>query len=71
MVKCFGATRETDNLGFIVGNGIVRTSPSKVALVKDLPLPETHKQINGSIDGLVPKVFARACSSFGCYQGCF
>ena len=31
MVKCFWAKRETDYLGFIVGNGIVRTSPSKVA----------------------------------------
>ena len=31
MVKCFWAKRETDYLGFIVGNCIVRTSPSKVA----------------------------------------
>ena len=35
MVKCFWAKRETDYLGFIVGNGIARTSPSKVAAVKD------------------------------------
>jgi hypothetical protein len=35
MVKCFGAKRETEYLGFIVGNGIVQTSPSKVVAVKD------------------------------------
>ncbi len=46
MVKCFWAKRETDYLGFNVGNGIVRTSPSKVAAVKDWPLPETQKQFN-------------------------
>ncbi len=46
MVKCFWAKRETDYLGFIVGNGIVRTSPSKVAAVKDWPLPETQNQVN-------------------------
>jgi hypothetical protein len=45
MVKCFWAKRERDYLGFIVGNGIVRTSPSKVASVKDCPLPETQKQV--------------------------
>ena len=42
-VKYFWAKREIDYLGFIVGNGIVRTSPSKVAAVKDWPLPETQK----------------------------
>ncbi len=40
MVKCFWAKRETEYLGFIVGNGNIRTSPSKVAAVKDWPLPE-------------------------------
>ena len=45
MVKCFWAKRETDYLGFIVGNGIVRTSPSKVAAIKDWPLHETQRQI--------------------------
>jgi hypothetical protein len=45
MVKCFSAKRETEYLGFIVGNGSIRASPSKVAEVKDWPLPETHKQI--------------------------
>ncbi len=38
-VKCFRAKRETEYLGFIVGNGNLRTSPSKVASVKDWPLP--------------------------------
>jgi hypothetical protein len=41
MVKCFWAKRETEYLGLIVGNDIVRTSPSKVATVKDWPLTET------------------------------
>jgi hypothetical protein len=45
MTKCLWAKRETEYLGFIVGNCIVRTSPSKVAAVQDRPLPETQKQI--------------------------
>ncbi len=45
MVKCFWAKRETDYLGFIVGNGNIRTSPSKVAALKDWPLPETQEKI--------------------------
>ena len=45
MVKYFWAKRETDYLGLIVGNGIIRTSPSKVAAVKDGSLPETQKQV--------------------------
>jgi hypothetical protein len=49
MVKCFWAKMETDYLGFIVGNGIVRTSPSKVAAVKDWPLPETQKQVKSFV----------------------
>ncbi len=45
MIKCFWAKRETEYLDLIAGNGIVRTSPSKVSVVKYWPLPETHKQI--------------------------
>jgi hypothetical protein len=45
IVKCCWAKRETEYLGFIVGNCIFRTSPSKVAIVKDWPLPDTQKQI--------------------------
>jgi len=37
--------RETDYLGFIVGNGTVRTPPSKLATIKDWPLPETQKHV--------------------------
>ena len=44
-VKCFWAKRETKYFGIIVGNCIVRTSPSKVAAVKDWTLPKTKKQI--------------------------
>ena len=49
MIKCFSAKRETDYLDFVVGNGIVRTSPSKVATVKDWPLPETQKQVKSFV----------------------
>jgi hypothetical protein len=41
MVKYLWAKRETEYIGFIVGNGNVRTSPSKVAVVQDWTLPET------------------------------
>jgi hypothetical protein len=49
MVKCFRAKRETVYFGFIVGNGNIRTSPSKVAAVKDWPLPKTQKQIKSCV----------------------
>ena len=49
MVKCFWAKRETEYLGFIVGSGNVRTSQSKVAAVKDWPLPETQKQVKSFV----------------------
>jgi len=35
MVKCFWAKRETEYFGFVVGSGIIRTSPSKLTTVKD------------------------------------
>ena len=41
IVKCFWTKRETEYLGFIVGRGNVRAFQSKVATVKDWPLPET------------------------------
>ncbi len=44
MLKCFWAYRENEYLGFIAWNGNVPTSPSKVAAMKDWPLPETQKQ---------------------------
>ncbi len=49
MVKCFWAKRETEYLGFIVGNGNIRTSPSKVAEVKDWPLSKTQKHIKSFV----------------------
>ncbi len=42
MVKCFWAKHEIEYLGFIVKNGNNRTSPSKVASVKDWPLPDPY-----------------------------
>ena len=44
-VKCVWAKRETEYLGFTVGSGVVRTSPSKVTTIKNWPLPETHKKL--------------------------
>ena len=49
MVKCFWAKRETEYLGFIVGSGNVRTSQSKVAVRREWPLPETHKQFKSFV----------------------
>jgi hypothetical protein len=43
-VKCFWAKIDTEYLGFLVRSGNVRTSPAKLAAVKDWPLPETQKQ---------------------------
>jgi hypothetical protein len=41
MPNFFWAKIETGYIGFIVGSGNVRTSPSKLTAVKDWPLPET------------------------------
>jgi hypothetical protein len=49
MAKCFRAKRGTKYIGFIVVDGNVRTSPSKVASVKDWPLHETKKQIKSFV----------------------
>jgi len=43
IVKHFLAKRDTEYFGFVFVSGIVRASPSKVAVVKGLPLPETNK----------------------------
>ena len=53
MVKCYWAKRETEYLGFIVGSCNVRPSLSKVATVKDCPLPEV-KIIQHSEDCSAP-----------------
>jgi hypothetical protein len=45
MITSFWAKREAEYIGFVVGSGIGRTSPSKVAAVNDLPLPETQTQV--------------------------
>jgi hypothetical protein len=47
--KCFWAKIETEYLGFIVGSGNIRTSPSKLTAVKDWPLPETQKQVKSFV----------------------
>jgi hypothetical protein len=49
MVRCFWAKIETEYLGFIVGSGNVRTSPAKLASVKEWPLPETQKQVESFV----------------------
>jgi hypothetical protein len=46
MVNCFWAKREIEYIGFVVGSGIVRTSLSKVATVKDWPSPETENRLS-------------------------
>jgi hypothetical protein len=36
-------------LGFIVGNGALRTAPDKIAIVRDWPLPQTQKQVKSLV----------------------
>ena len=65
-----------------MGSGHVRTSPGKLAAVKDWPLSETQKQVKsfvafcsfirnfllfGSINGMVLKVFTKEGGTFGCH----
>ncbi len=52
----FWGRKETEYLGAIVGNGTLRTSPDKIAAVRDWPLPETQKQV---------KSFVQFCFYYG------
>jgi hypothetical protein len=54
--KCFWGRRETEYLGVIDGNGTLQTTPDKISLVRNWPLPETQKQI---------KSFVQFCSYYG------
>ena len=47
--KCTFAQTETKYLGFIVGNGIVRTNPDRVKAVLDWPLPSTQKELKSCV----------------------
>ena len=47
--KCTFAHIETKYIGFIVGNGIVRTDPCKVKAVLDWPLPSTQKELRSFV----------------------
>jgi len=54
--KYFWGRKKTEYLGVIVGNGTLRTSPNKIAAVKDWPLSATQKHI---------KSFVQFCSYYG------
>jgi hypothetical protein len=49
MLKCFLGQKETKYLGFIVGNGTLRTIRDNFLAVRDWPLPQTQKQIRSFI----------------------
>ena len=49
MPKCFWSRKETEYLGVIVGNETLRTSPDKIAAIRDCPLLETQKQIKSFV----------------------
>jgi len=49
MKKCFWAKKETEYLGVIAGNGVLRPSPKKIEAVQNWPLPKTQKQVKSFV----------------------
>jgi hypothetical protein len=68
--SAFWAKRETEYLSFIVGDGNVRTSQSKVVAIKDLFLPETQKRVKSFVAFCSFIVhFTQLCGLFGSIDG--
>jgi hypothetical protein len=49
MRKYFLGRKEFEFLGVIVGNGILRTTPDKILVVKDWALPETQRHVKNLV----------------------
>ena len=47
--KCFWAKKETEYLGVIAGNGVLRPSPDKIAAVQKWPLPVTQRDVKSFV----------------------
>uniref|UniRef100_A0A8C5GD01 Gypsy retrotransposon integrase-like protein 1 n=1 Tax=Gouania willdenowi TaxID=441366 RepID=A0A8C5GD01_GOUWI len=66
--KCFFAKAETEYLGFIIGNGLIKPQVSKIHAIESCPLPETRKQLRsflgmaGFYHRFIPHFSARAAS---------
>ncbi|XP_063334803.1 uncharacterized protein si:ch211-282j22.3 isoform X5 [Pelmatolapia mariae] len=43
--KCAIAKAETEYLGFVIGNGVIKPQVDKVTAIESCPLPETRKQL--------------------------
>ena len=43
--KCHWGRSETEYLGFVVGRGLLRPSPEKIAAVRDWPLPRNQREV--------------------------
>jgi len=43
--KCVFARDETEYLGFVIGNGVIKPQVNKVSAIESCPLPETRKQL--------------------------
>jgi len=51
--------KETEYLGYVVGNGVIRSQLQKIEAIQNCPLPETKTQENSIIlrnGGLVQKI---------------
>lgn len=66
--KCVFAKAETEYLGFVIGNGVLKPQVNKIQAIKSCPLPETRKQLRsflgmaGFYQRFIPHFSARAAS---------
>ncbi|KAF7642818.1 hypothetical protein LDENG_00250190 [Lucifuga dentata] len=64
--KCVFAGTETEYLGFIIGNGVIKPQVHKVHAIESCPLPQTRKQLRsfigmaGFYHRFIPNFSARA-----------
>lgn len=64
--KCVIAKAETEYVGFVIGNGVIRSQLNTVTAIESCPLPETRKQLRsflgmaGFYHRFIPYFSARA-----------
>ncbi|XP_037831815.1 uncharacterized protein LOC119617061 isoform X2 [Kryptolebias marmoratus] len=64
--KCAIAKDETEYLGFVIGNGVIKPQINKITAIESCPLPETRKQLRsflgmaGFYHRFIPHFSARA-----------
>lgn len=45
IAKCKWCLREVRYLGYIIGNGVIKTDPEKISAIRDLPAPKSVREV--------------------------